>query len=411
MENRLQGLTINLQEQLESLSSYFEDPDTFDLGSLPYIQKNSERCRDQTVDLLGHLHLRMLSVQQSLQQYTIPKQDDRAKLPSQHQHAAFVERPLSQVSPMTTVNPQSFAKTISPQNSANTVDPQSFAARAAKVDMMPTGRINIPSHYDINIRKETNVPMGIPPGSYNEAKRLSAPRPEAPPRSASESDVALIDSEEVMRHTRSIENFLAKRKRSRVLFQHDLELLRQLSINSTANSTSTTSPRLSVAHPSPQLTYSDDIVASPVQTSRPNSTLLITRSQSRDGHTLSPGGPSNRNSATLSPSPQRQISLDSEAFIFPDSPPISSGRQSLKLPGFGDGVEDGKEVVGQGVSDPGIMLVSEIHDQPTPATSVQSVEYPITHDSSFYRYNGFCTGAKMILQGQNALKVIKKPGV
>jgi hypothetical protein len=114
-------------------------------------------------------------------------------------------------------------------------------------------------------------------------------------------------------------------------------------------------------------------------------------------------------------------------FGLPDTPPMSSGRQSatdglslglattLKLPGFGVGVDDEKQVVGQGSSsDPGPMLVSEIrgHNQPTPTTSVQSIDWPISHDTSFYKYGGFCKGATMLLHGdKSALKVIKKPGV
>jgi hypothetical protein len=58
------------------------------------------------------------------------------------------------------------------------------------------------------------------------------------------------------------------------------------------------------------------------------------------------------------------------------------------------------------------MLANEDVNQPTPATSVQSVDYPMRPDSSFYQYGGFCEGARMILGGdKSALKVIRKPGV
>lgn len=118
----------------------------------------------------------------------------------------------------------------------------------------------------------------------------------------------------------------------------------------------------------------------------------------------------------------------SELLIFgrpdPESPP-HSGRQSaseghgllartLKLPGFGEGVPDGIQVVGQLVSDPGLMLASEnqTHDQPTPATSVKSIEYPLRPDTSFHKYHGFCPGAHMIRRGtKGAQEVRKKPGV
>jgi hypothetical protein len=396
LTNNLQALTINLQEQIDTLANYFEDPDTFDIGSIQYIQRDSERCREHAIKLLGDLHKWLLS--ERARNLKMPQQDDRAKLPSQHQSppvAAAVERPISEISPLHTLNPRS------------------FAGRAASAEPAPTNRISIPSHYDINIRKGTNISAGTPPDSYKDAQRFSAPRAEAPNRSVSDSEVELINSTEVMRHAESIENFLARRKMSRATFYNDTD--RPLSTNSTANSAATTSPPPSFAHPSSRLTYTDDMVASPIQTSRPNSTLLMMRSQSQEGQT------------TLSP--DRQLSSGSDMLIFglPDTPPMSSGRQSatdglslglattLKLPGFGVGVDDEKQVVGQGSSsDPGPMLISEIHghNQPTPTTSVQSIDWPISHDTSFYKYGGFCKGATMLLHGdKSALKVIKKPGV
>jgi hypothetical protein len=521
--NRLQGLTINLQEQLEFLASYFEDPLAFDLGSFPYIQKAAEGCRDQTVELLASLHIKLERAR--LQSYNLPSQEDQARPPSQYQHP-HRPAPPDEVSPMTTAPPQfpiapnaqnaanavrshgddrttlpshhhhhpapqhrpgptaaaewptrdrailysqnqpanigmqwptaqassmnignsqNHGGYVNAQGSGNTANPLSFAARVASAETAQSDRIKSPSHYDKNIRPETNTPMDMLAGNYKETLRLTASRPEAPPRSVSESDAALIDSEDVVRHARSIENFLEKRKQSRVLFQHEIDHLRQLSLNPASTSSShpgvahpsspqpseayPSSPQPSIAHPSQRLTYTadtdTDLVASPITTSRPNSTVLMTRSQSREGPNPPPGGSGNRNSATLPQTLERGISSDSETFKYPDSPlsPPMSARQSandvvlglattLKLPGFGAGVEEGIEVAIQGDSDPGKMLVNEIHDLPTPATSVRSIDYPITHDTSFYKYNGFCSGAKMIQQGnQKALKVIKMPGV
>jgi hypothetical protein len=85
--------------------------------------------------------------------------------------------------------------------------------------------------------------------------------------------------------------------------------------------------------------------------------------------------------------------------------------QTLKLPGYGEGVPDGIQVVGQLVTDPGPMLVSELHDQPTPATSVKSIDYPLRPDASFHKFGGFCSGAHMIRRGtKGATEVRKKPG-
>jgi hypothetical protein len=113
---------------------------------------------------------------------------------------------------------------------------------------------------------------------------------------------------------------------------------------------------------------------------------------------------------------------------FPDTPPDSTGRQSgtdewgvigiagtLKDPGFGEGVVDGLEVVGQKlVSDPGLIPADEnhIHKDLTPATSVQSVDYAMRQNSSFFKYGGFCESAKMALRGVGGtLKEVTKPAV
>lgn len=106
-----------------------------------------------------------------------------------------------------------------------------------------------------------------------------------------------------------------------------------------------------------------------------------------------------------------------------DSPPLSSGRQSaadgwgglattLRIPSSGIGVVQGKEVVNQLISDPGIIPVNEDHNEPTPASSVQSIDYPMRPDSSFFQYGGFCDGARILLKGdKGALITIRKPGV
>jgi hypothetical protein len=355
------------------------------------IQRESERCRDQATSILGSLHQHMLS----MQQYKLPTQDDRQQLTSQRQSTGA--RPESQISPM------------------QTVAPQSFTARIAIEETRIATRISSPSHYEVNIPKELNIQTGTSCGSYKGEERLSASRAESPSRP--DSGVQLIDRAEVVRQMTSNEGFLKKRLKSRQSFRQDMEHLRQ----SSASSTATTSPRTGFAQTSPSLAYTAEFSESPIATSRPNSYLLVAGNQSREGQSsLSPKGSSPRNSA---PTLERQDSAMSELLIFgpPESPP-HSGRQSaaeghgalartLKLPGFGKGVEDGIQVVGQLVSDPGLILANENHDQPTPATSVKSMDYPMRPDTSFYKLGGFCPGAQLIRRGiKGAQEVRKKPG-
>ncbi|KAL2065665.1 hypothetical protein VTL71DRAFT_3335 [Oculimacula yallundae] len=128
---------------------------------------------------------------------------------------------------------------------------------------------------------------------------------------------------------------------------------------------------------------------------------------------------------------QRQDSQDS---IFglrsePLSPPLSEHRTSggtdtwgrlgegalattLQLPDFGKGVEPGLEVAnGIDYDNEKIVVGSDepMYNQPTPTASMKSIDYPIRHDTSFYKFGGFCEGSKAILRGENGLKVVKRP--
>lgn len=358
------------------------------------IQRDSERCRSQAIGILGTLHRHMLG----MQLYTIPSQDDRTQLSSQRQ--ATGGRPPSEISPM------------------QVVAPHSFTSRIAVEDRRPATRISSPSHYEVNVPNEVNIPTGTSYGSFRGEVRPPAVRTESSGRPREDSAVQLIDRAEVVRQMTSNEDFLERRMKSKQSYRQDMENLRQSSTSSTA----ATSPCPGFAQTSPHLAYSAEFSASPIATSRPNSYLLMARTHSREGQSVSsPSGLSPRNSAPIL---ERHDSGMSELLIFgpPESPP-HSGRQSaseghgplsrtLKLPGFGEGVEDGIQVVGQLVSDPGLILANENHDQPTPATSVRSVDYPMRSNASFHKHNGFCPGAHMIRRGiKGAQEVRKKPGV
>ena len=387
--NTLQKLTINLHEYLETLSEYLEDPDTFDLGSFSMIQRESERCREQAIQVLGALHQHMLS----MQQYKLPSEEDRTQLSSQRAW------PESQISPL------------------HVEASQSFTSRIAADEKRPTNRISSPSHYKVNIPMEINVPTGTSYSSYKGERRPPATGAESSGRPREDSAVHLIDRAEVVRQMTSNEDFLEKRMRSRQSFRQGMEDLRQAS----ASSTAAMSPRPGLIQTSPHLVYSAEFSAGPIATSRPNS-YLIARTHSREGQRVSsPGGLSPRSGTAIL---ERQDSGTSELLIFglPESPP-QSGRQSaseghgtlartLKLPGFGEGVPDGIQVVDQVVSDLGLILANENHNQPTPATSVKSIEYPIRPNASFHKPGGFCPGAHMIRRGtKGAQEVRKKPGV
>jgi hypothetical protein len=47
----------------------------------------------------------------------------------------------------------------------------------------------------------------------------------------------------------------------------------------------------------------------------------------------------------------------------------------------------------------------------TPTTPLRSLDYPIRHDSSFYKLGGFCEGAKVLVRGEQGFKIVKRPSV
>jgi len=86
---------------------------------------------------------------------------------------------------------------------------------------------------------------------------------------------------------------------------------------------------------------------------------------------------------------------------------------TLKVPGYGQGVESGLEVVEKHEFDDEKMVVGEGsgHIQPTPTASMKSIDYPMRHDSSFYKFGGFCEGARAMIRGDTGFKVVKRPSV
>lgn len=433
--NKLQSLTINLVDQLNSLDDYMDDPEGFDIGSLPYVQKQSERCCDQALACLSSLHQQLL--QASLHQFDIPK-DDRAQLPSLRRITPPAQRPVSEVSPMTEV----------PSN------PLGIQTAAPSISQIKAQRIPNPSQHEQSVAKETSwdnfadelqeMPVSSTASRSNGGSQRNSdiPEPLKPePLKVPEVKIKnnpegdepqLIMRDDVIKQMTAVEEFLEKRRLSRELFQEELK-------RSSIISLSSTSSRLSFTASSPYLP-TPTISESPIQ-SRPNSNLLTTIMENMD-----PNGPpvppkddrrrtamERQNSGRLSGVSSMRSREASEPLahgtpVSPISPPLSQGHQSagsgwgtlalsgtLKVPGFGEGVVDGIEVVNTPViSDPGLMLAKEdeMQEMLTPEPSVQSTDYAIRHDSSFYKYGGFCDGAKSTLRGVGGtMKEIKRPGV
>jgi hypothetical protein len=82
---------------------------------------------------------------------------------------------------------------------------------------------------------------------------------------------------------------------------------------------------------------------------------------------------------------------------------------------YGAGIESGLEVVMDIDHDNEKMVVSQEEMphlvKPVPTASIKSTDCSITQDASFYRFGGFCDGAKYMLKGDAGFKVVKRPSV
>jgi hypothetical protein len=363
--NRLHALTINLLEQLNGLDDFIFDPASFDIGSFPYVQRESERCCDQAIMALGNLHQELLKT--GLQKYWL-KQDDRALLPSAQLEVGTRNWKLSAPAPL------------------NLVAPTDNAA-------------------------------------------------------IKEDSTRLIKKEEVSKPLSAIDEFLAKRMRSRESFRDELNRPSMISTTISPISSHQSFIVSPVLQPTPMLTDSSSV------NSRISSTLLTTLVETLDGQ--GPRIPLNDDLWSSSSPMEGEDSMKmltneqdelgkyfvrqgrGMPSVWLDTPPNSLGSQSttnewgalgiplagiLKVPGFGAGVEDGLEVVDQKlIPDPRLIPVDEKHDdlrELTPPTSVQSVDHAMRHDSSFFKYGGFCDGAKMSWRGAGGtMKELAKYGV
>lgn len=87
---------------------------------------------------------------------------------------------------------------------------------------------------------------------------------------------------------------------------------------------------------------------------------------------------------------------------------------TLRMPGFGEGVPDGMELVTPPATPDHSekILDSRAHpDYHTPTSSVKSIDSPMRHDTSFYKFGGFCEGARASLRGELGYKIANRPTV
>lgn len=96
---------------------------------------------------------------------------------------------------------------------------------------------------------------------------------------------------------------------------------------------------------------------------------------------------------------------------------LETGLETLMEPGletrFENGLDSGKMLYGGNEK----MVVTQDQNHPvyqpqsTPAASTKSIDHPMRHDNSFYKAGGFCEGARLMIKGESGFKVVKRPSV
>jgi hypothetical protein len=450
-----------IQEQLKEIKNDVRDKigeideDSFDPAACTTAEEQARICCTDCLALFDDLQYRI--VQAGPPNSTSEPQDDRAQLSSMRQQSPPVREALpSRATP-------------------------SEAWAALKTSIAPAGleipppappkpksswTIESPSQFEMGHVSALTQERGSDISSVRTSSSLRRHSREISPGAA-----PLIPKEIVHHRLSANEEFLERRRRSRMLFQNELRTsivsigsieenrassnfapspmdnrtsqTFQPPIDTRVNQTFGPSPIISPALGSSGMSPIDGRMASsPVDGRGSRASLngydtLMTRQRSQGG--TSQGTRSSRTSSIL-PHPDRQQAQrqDSQDSIFglraaQSSPPLSDRRVSggsdnwgaplattLQLPGYGQGVEPGLEVVTGTPGfryDEGMIVVGPSDESApaytlaTPTTSLRSLDYPIRHDSSFYKFGGFCEGAKVLVKGEQGFKIVKRPSV
>jgi hypothetical protein len=450
-----------IQEQLKEIKNDVRDKigeideDSFDPAACTTAEEQARICCTDCLALFDDLQYRI--VQAGPPNSTSEPQDDRAQLSSMRQQSP----PVREALPTRATPSEAWAALKTSRAPAGLEIPPPAPPKPKS-----PWTIESPSQFEMGHVSALTQERGSDISSVRTSSSLRRHSREISPGA-----VPLIPKEIVHHRLNANEEFLERRRRSRMLFQNELrtsivsigsiEENRASSnfapspmdnrtsqtfrspIDTRVNQTFGPSPIISPALGSSGMSPIDGRMASsPVDGRGSRASLngydtLMTRQRSQGG--TSQGTRSSRTSSIL-PHPDRQQAQrqDSQDSIFglraaQSSPPLSDGRVSggsdhwgaplattLQPPGYAQGVEPGLEVV---TGTPGFrydegMIVVGPSEEPapaytlaTPTTSLRSQDYPMRHDSSFYKFGGFCEGAKVLVRGEQGFKIVKRPSV
>ncbi|KAH6671839.1 hypothetical protein B0J14DRAFT_81810 [Halenospora varia] len=457
ISNRLKDLRIALIDQIDSCQDFDEEPDLFEPAAFTAVLEIAERCSEECIIIFSGIRDRHF--QACLQTIGPDKTRGDRNISGGGSRGessyGFPSPPSEPSSPSTHMG----------NLRMNTPPP------SAPPKPKSPWAIESPSQFDLGPTQ--------PPGSSVRRKPVQQAI-QSPSRGTLpfERPIHFIPQELVHSRITSNEEFLARRRRSRIMFQTELrqsigsieehkvlelsgeamkkdyaELPSNESVSFEAlptysdaanvntyssgsntyssntyssNNTSTySSASAGTYSTSPNTAYSSSPIGERISKASSNSyDVLMTRQRSQgqfstmtrssDGSSMMPDRKVHRPDSQDLVSPLQQLHTSTSFNEHPatDQKEKWEGLSStLHVPGYGSGIESGLEVVMGVDHDNEKMPVDDENSlaQNTPTPSMKSFDYPIRHDTSFYKFGGFCDGAKAMMRGETGFKVVKRP--
>lgn len=463
IQARLKDLKNDVRDSIDECQDFEDDPESFDQTTFMAIEEQADKCSADCVSIFRDLRDQL--TQGRVPTYMLGKEpkDDTAQSTSTR-----VDTKHSQSKPVTDL--QTFMLGNQPKDdriqlssmrhpSVTNSMPPPYISPETPTEPLRINTPSVPAPQFEPVRPKGPWGIGDPlnydmsptlGGSLGASASLLRRKPVGEGSPAEQSDgPPLIPKEIVHSRINANEEFLERRRRSRMMFNNELRYSAVSSIDENRASETFSDGPLSPVSPSPA-TSTSPVDGRGFRASL--NTYDMTRQRSQ-GH-ASQGTRSSRTSSVL-PDRQPVQRRDSEDSIFglrgaaPASPSISetqtvgtSGNIELwspitttaspaiidnpytwdpvpvptKLqmpsPSFGNEIPAGLEPVNVAYDD-GMIVVNapEQNAQRGPTFTVRKMDYPIRADSSFTKFGGFCDGAKALTRGETGFKIAKRPSV
>lgn len=390
----------DLRDRINECEEFEDDPDTFDFATFTTLEREAQNCAQQCVAIFHNVRDQVGFASSQPTERTSSPKDDRTSLTSMRQRAPSLNLPL-------------------PANQ----DPLPTPAASPRenrvyLDVSPPEPVKPKSPWSIDNPPQFDLGAHTSPP----ARSIRRTSREVSPGTGTDSQGRLISTQVVQSRVKANEEFLKRRRDSRLMFEKEFR-------NSISSIDEHRASELYMSSPALSPVSATGMPVSPIdgRTSRSSDyQMLMTRQRSQ-------GGASHGTRSSVASSIQdrhavrRRDSEDDSIFglrLDPLSPPLSEHRSSsnfeaiattLKLPDFGEGVEQGIEVVDTEDYSTGLIPIDQnnANGQATsitpPMASTRAIDNSLRHDDSFFRFGGYCEGAKALLRGDPGFKMYKRP--